>query len=389
MSSPMIELEGVSRRFGEKLAVDDVSIEIAAGEFFSLLGPSGCGKTTTLRMIAGFEEPDGGRVILDGEDVTYTSPKKRNVNMVFQDYALFPHMTVAENVSFGLRLKKVPRAEIGPRVEEMLEVVRLGGLGDRRPAELSGGQRQRVALARALVNRPAALLLDEPLGALDLKLRREMQLELKRIQRTTGTTFVYVTHDQEEALTMSDRIAVMDSGRVQQLSDPKTLYEQPRTSFVADFIGTSNALSFFVDHHDGEVATLEPAADVRIAVRHECEVGQVLQISVRPEKIRIRPEGESEVLQISVRPEKIRLWAEGANPPAAADHSRVVGVVVERVYLGSVSQTMVELAGGERLAVHELNDDDDESSLEPGSRVTLTWQARHSLVVEPTPERGA
>jgi spermidine/putrescine transport system ATP-binding protein len=369
MSSPMIELEGVSRRFGQKLAVDDVSIEIAAGEFFSLLGPSGCGKTTTLRMIAGFEEPDGGRVILDGEDVTYTSPKKRNVNMVFQDYALFPHMTVAENVSFGLRLKKVPRAEIGPRVEEMLEVVRLGGLGDRRPAELSGGQRQRVALARALVNRPAALLLDEPLGALDLKLRREMQLELKRIQRTTGTTFVYVTHDQEEALTMSDRIAVMDSGRVQQLSDPKTLYEQPRTSFVADFIGTSNALSFFVDSHDGEVATLEPAPEVRIAVRHPCEVG--------------------EVLQISVRPEKIRLWPEDANPPAADDHSRVAGVVVERVYLGSVSQTMVELAGGERLAVHELNDDDDESPLEPGSRVTLTWQARHSLVVERTPERGA
>ena len=221
MSGPMIELEGVSRRFGDKLAVDDVSLEIAAGEFFSLLGPSGCGKTTTLRMIAGFEDPDGGRVILDGEDVTYTSPKRRNVNMVFQDYALFPHMTVAENVSFGLRLKRVPRAETGPRVEEMLEVVRLGGLGDRRPAELSGGQRQRVALARALVNRPAALLLDEPLGALDLKLRREMQLELKRIQRTTGTAFVYVTHDQEEALTMSDRIAVMDAGRVQQLSDPE------------------------------------------------------------------------------------------------------------------------------------------------------------------------
>ena len=362
MSGPMIELEGVSRRFGDKLAVDDVSLEIAAGEFFSLLGPSGCGKTTTLRMIAGFEDPDGGRVILDGEDVTYTSPKRRNVNMVFQDYALFPHMTVAENVSFGLRLKRVPRAEAGPRVEEMLEVVRLGGLGDRRPAELSGGQRQRVALARALVNRPAALLLDEPLGALDLKLRREMQLELKRIQRTTGTAFVYVTHDQEEALTMSDRIAVMDAGRVQQLSDPKTLYERPRTSFVADFIGTSNALSFLVDRRDGELALLEPHAGVRIAVRHRCEVGENLDISVRPEKIRIWPE-------------------DGAAPGDGDGHSRVGGVVVERVYLGSVSQTMVELPGGERLAVHELNDDESRE-LEPGSRVLLTWAARHSLVVE-------
>ena len=205
-----------------------MSLEIAAGEFFSLLGPSGCGKTTTLRMIAGFEEPDDGRVFLDGEDVTYLSPKKRNVNMVFQDYALFPHMTVADNVGFGLRLKHVARAEIAERTDEMLSIVRLEGLADRRPGELSGGQRQRVALARALVNRPAALLLDEPLGALDLKLRREMQFELKRIQKSTGTTFVYVTHDQEEALTMSDRIAIMDAGKVQQLADPRSLYEQPQ-----------------------------------------------------------------------------------------------------------------------------------------------------------------
>ena len=240
---PMIVVERLVKDFGDVRAVDDITLEIPAGEFFSMLGPSGCGKTTTLRVIAGFEEPDSGRVLLDGEDVTWVSPKKRNVNMVFQDYALFPHMTVAQNVAFGLKLKRVDRAEINSRVAEMLQIVRLQGYEDRRPAALSGGQRQRVALARALVNRPDALLLDEPLGALDLKLRREMQLELKRIQQSTGTTFVYVTHDQEEALTMSDRIAVMDGGVVQQVDAPKALYERPATAFVADFIGTSNNLS--------------------------------------------------------------------------------------------------------------------------------------------------
>ena len=238
----MIVVDRLIKDFGDVRAVNDVTLEIPAGEFFSMLGPSGCGKTTTLRVIAGFEEADSGRVLLDGEDVTWVSPKKRNVNMVFQDYALFPHMTVAENVAFGLKLKRVDRSELASRVAEMLQVVRLDGYEDRRPAALSGGQRQRVALARALVNRPAALLLDEPLGALDLKLRREMQLELKRIQQSTGTTFVYVTHDQEEALTMSDRIAVMDGGIVQQVDAPKALYERPATAFVADFIGTSNSL---------------------------------------------------------------------------------------------------------------------------------------------------
>jgi spermidine/putrescine transport system ATP-binding protein len=278
--------------------------------------------------------------------------------MVFQDYALFPHMSVAENVGFGLKLKHVPRAEARGRIEEMLAVVRLEGLGDRRPAELSGGQRQRVALARALVNRPAALLLDEPLGALDLKLRREMQLELKRIQKTTGTTFVYVTHDQEEALTMSDRIAVMDGGRVQQLADPKTLYERPETSFVADFIGTSNALELSVDRREGELAVMEPGPGVRVAVAAPTAVGETLQISIRPEKISIV----------------------AGDGDGAANGCRVSGVAVERVYLGSVSQTVVELPGGERLAVHELNDD-DVSTIEPGDAVTLSWPARHSLVV--------
>jgi len=359
LAEPMIRLERISKRFGEALAVDDVSIEIARGEFFSMLGPSGCGKTTTLRMIAGFEEPTTGRVLLDGDDVTLVSARHRNVNMVFQDYALFPHMSVAENVGFGLKLKRVPRVEARTRIEEMLAVVRLEGLGERRPAELSGGQRQRVALARALVNRPAALLLDEPLGALDLKLRREMQLELKRIQKTTGTTFVYVTHDQEEALTMSDRIAVMDGGRVQQLADPKTLYERPQTSFVADFIGTSNALELSVDRREGELAIMEPGPGVRVAVATPTAVGETLQISIRPEKISI---------------------VDGGGDDAGGNGCRVSGVAVERVYLGSVSQTVVELPGGERLAVHELNDD-DVSSIEPGDAVTLSWPARHSLVV--------
>jgi spermidine/putrescine transport system ATP-binding protein len=366
-TEPMICLERISKRFGEALAVDDVSIEIARGEFFSMLGPSGCGKTTTLRMIAGFEEPTTGRVLLDGEDVTLTSPRHRNVNMVFQDYALFPHMSVGENVGFGLKLKRVAREETRTRIEEMLAVVRLEGLGERRPAELSGGQRQRVALARALVNRPAALLLDEPLGALDLKLRREMQLELKRIQKTTGTTFVYVTHDQEEALTMSDRIAVMDGGRVQQLADPKTLYERPQTSFVADFIGTSNALELSVDRREGELAIMEPAPGVRVAVAAPTAVGEILQISIRPEKISIAAAGAAE-------------------SGGSGNGCRVSGVAVERVYLGSVSQTVVELPGGDRLAVHELNDD-DASTVEPGDAVTLSWPARHSLVVGDEAER--
>jgi spermidine/putrescine transport system ATP-binding protein len=356
MSDPMIRLEGVSRRFGDLVAVDSVSLEIGAGEFFSLLGPSGCGKTTTLRMIAGFEEPDEGSVWLAGEDVTTVSPKKRKVNMVFQDYALFPHMTVADNVGFGLRLKRVSREEIADRTAEMLGVVRLDGLADRRPGELSGGQRQRVALARALVNRPAALLLDEPLGALDLKLRREMQLELKRIQKSTNTTFVYVTHDQEEALTMSDRIAVMDAGQVRQLADPRLLYERPESSFVADFIGTSNALRLTVSRRDDGLAVVDLGDGARICVEGDHDAGESIQVTVRPEKIRIGPDGEG-------------------------TRSRVRGTVVERIYLGSLSQVLVELAGGERLVVHELNDD-DVSTVEAGDEIELSWAARHSLVVD-------
>jgi spermidine/putrescine transport system ATP-binding protein len=357
-AQPMIVVDRLVKEFGEVRAVNDVSLEIAAGEFFSMLGPSGCGKTTTLRVIAGFEEPDAGRVLLDGEDVTFVSPKKRNVNMVFQDYALFPHMTVADNVAFGLKLKRVEASELNSRVAEMLTVVRLDGYEDRRPAELSGGQRQRVALARALVNRPAALLLDEPLGALDLKLRREMQLELKRIQQSTGTTFVYVTHDQEEALTMSDRIAVMDRGVVQQVDAPRALYERPQTSFVADFIGTSNLLNLTGASRSNGVAALDLGEGMRI----------------------VGPDDAGE--WITVRPEKIRIGVE-----LEGECSRVSGTVIETVYLGSLSQTVVEVVTGERLIVHELNDDEREAPA-PGDDVILSWHVRHSLLLDDPVEEG-
>src|SRR5438477_11944310 len=261
-----IGLVGVSKRFGSHAAVDDVSLEIAEGEFFSLLGPSGCGKTTTLRMVAGFELPDAGRIVLKGNDVTEVPANRRPVNMVFQQYALFPHMSVYANVAFGLKVKRVPRGEHRDRVRELLRVVSLEGLDKRRARQLSGGQQQRVALARALVNRPAALLLDEPLGALDVKLRKHMQLELKRIQSTLGTTFVYVTHDQEEALAMSDRIAVMNEGRVEQTGNPREIYERPRTAFVADFIGSLTALDLRIDELVGENAVMRLAENECVVV---------------------------------------------------------------------------------------------------------------------------
>src|SRR5213592_514415 len=266
LPSAAIGLDGVSKRFGKHPAVDDVTLEIGEGEFFSLLGPSGCGKTTKLRMVAGFELPDAGRIVLKGNDVTEVPANRRPVNMVFQQYALFPHMSVYDNVAFGLKVKRVPRAEHGERVQEMLRVVSLEGLDKRRGRQLSGGQQQRVALARALVNRPAALLLDGPLGALDVKLRKQMQLELKRIQSTLGTTFVYVTHDQEEALAMSDRIAVMNGGRVEQLGSPREVYERPETAFVADFIGSLNALDLTIDELVGSYAVTRLGEDERVVV---------------------------------------------------------------------------------------------------------------------------
>ncbi|HZD99146.1 MAG TPA: ABC transporter ATP-binding protein, partial [Micromonosporaceae bacterium] len=315
-----IELVGVVKEFvshGEVIAaVNGIDLAIAQGEFFSLLGPSGCGKTTTMRMVAGFEEPTRGTVLLHGNNVTGVPANKRDVNMVFQSYALFPHMTVAENVSFGLEQRKVPKPEIRERVGEILEIVGLAGREKRRPKELSGGQQQRVALARALVNRPSALLLDEPLGALDLKLRQAMQVELKRIQRDVGITFVYVTHDQGEALTMSDRIAVMNEGCVEHLGTPRDIYEHPATRFVAGFIGTSNLLDGVVESTADGFAVLRTGASERMVIPLRPDVDAVVGAKV----------------ELTVRPEKIVLHAQA---PADTEGSVLSGTVTEIVYLGT------------------------------------------------------
>ncbi|MEO3814181.1 ABC transporter ATP-binding protein [Sphaerisporangium sp. B11E5] len=360
---PAIELDGVVKEYiahGEVVqAVKGVSLAIAEGEFFSMLGPSGCGKTTTMRMIAGFEDPSRGTVRLHGQDVTDVPPNKRDVNMVFQSYALFPHMNVWENVAFGLRRKRVPDQEITRRVGEMLEIVDLTGREKRRPREMSGGQQQRVALARALVNHPRALLLDEPLGALDLKLRQAMQIELKRIQREVGITFVYVTHDQNEALTMSDRIAVMNDGLVEQLAGPREIYERPATKFVAGFIGTSNLLSGTVDHVGNGTATLRygEGGRVLVPVADGAGTGGEVEVTVRPEKIRISAE----------------------EPPG--DVSAVRGTVAEVVYLGTYNSYSVDLAGGTEFTVFEQNARDSSITAERGDSVWLWWQPQHSYAI--------
>ena len=354
-----IRLDEVSKRFGSVVAVRETSFDIREGEFFSLLGPSGCGKTTTLRMIAGFEQPDEGRILLRGEDVTTVAPERRQVNMVFQQYALFPHMSVYDNVAYGLKLKKVPRHEQKERATEMLGVVRLEGLERRRPVQLSGGQQQRVALARALVNRPAALLLDEPLGALDVKLRKQMQLELKRIQADLGTTFVYVTHDQEEALAMSDRIGVMNDGVVEQIGSPTEIYERPRTSFVADFIGSLNALDFRVDEVADGVAIMRLGEAQRIvAAAPTVRPGAQLRVAVRPERVRIEP-------------------ADGRSPDGGA---RLEGAIAEQVYLGGITHFYVDTDRVGRVVSHRLADD-EVGRLEPGRRVVLTWEPEHAYVL--------
>jgi spermidine/putrescine transport system ATP-binding protein len=350
-----IALQGVSKRFGSHAAVDDVTLEIREGEFFSMLGPSGCGKTTSLRMIAGFEVPDSGSVVLQGADVTRVPANKRPVNMVFQQYALFPHMSIYENVAFGLKVKAVPREEHGERVRELLRVVDLEGLERRRPRQLSGGQQQRVALARALVNRPAALLLVEPLGALDVKLRKAMQLELKRIQHELGTTFVYVTHDQEEALAMSDRIAVMNNGRVEQLGTPREVYDAPQTAFVADFIGSLNALDVKVDEIvGGYVVTRLDAGDRVVATAGGSRVGDAVRVAVRPEHVQL-----------------------GAS--ARDEGAHLAGTVAQVVYLGMYTQFHVDTRAG-RIVSHRLADE-PAAGLEAGSPVTVSWSAEHASVL--------
>jgi spermidine/putrescine transport system ATP-binding protein len=361
---PAIELSGVAKEFharGEVVAaVRGIDLKIGEGEFFSLLGPSGCGKTTTMRMIAGFEEPTQGSIHLHGQDVTAIAPNKRDVNMVFQSYALFPHMSVFENVAFGLRRRRVAKPEITRRVGEMLDIVDLGGRGQRRPRELSGGQQQRVALARALVNNPRALLLDEPLGALDLKLRQAMQVELKRIQREVGITFVYVTHDQNEALTMSDRIAVMNDGIIEDLGPPREIYEHPSTRFVAGFIGTSNLLTGTVAWVEGDRAVIEVNSEERIIV-------PLREASVAAG-------GE---LEFTVRPEKIEL---GATAPAGYG-CRLRGTVTEVVYLGTSTNFAVTTTTGADMIVFQQNSASAEAVAGRGDSVWLSWHPQHSYPV--------
>ncbi len=329
-----VHFDHVSRYFGEVRAVDDVTFDIFDGEFFTMLGPSGSGKTTCLRMVAGFDVPTAGKILLHGADVSWLPPYERDVNTVFQDYALFPHMSVADNIGYGLMIRKVPKPEREQRVREMLDLVQLGGFEKRKPSQLSGGQRQRVALARALINRPRVLLLDEPLGALDLKLRQQMQIELKAIQQKVGITFIFVTHDQEEALTMSDRIAVFNKGKIEQIGTPHDMYERPSTAFVAGFLGTSNFLS-------GEQARALGASG-----------------------------------SVSVRPEKIRILA--SHDPVPSGMHSAQGIIRDVVYLGTFTRYLVELHGGKMVNDFIVMEQNVGSVARArGQQVTLAWQPEH------------
>jgi spermidine/putrescine transport system ATP-binding protein len=349
-----VELSAVTKRFGEFIAVDELTLDIYEGEFFSLLGPSGCGKTTTLRMIAGFEEPTEGGISVGGDPMRRVPPYRRPVNTVFQSYAIFPHLNVFDNVAFGLRRSGVKGEELHKRVTDACEMVQLSGFEKRKPSMLSGGQQQRVALARALVNHPEVLLLDEPLGALDLKLRKEMQLYLKNLQHEVGITFIYVTHDQEEALTMSDRIAVMNEGRVQQVADPPTLYELPRNRFVSDFIGQTNVFSGTVESVSGKRITLStPSGKVEATAREaEVEVGVEAHAAVRPEKVRFGSEGDN------VSTARIQ----------------------QLVYLGVSTQYIAELPDGEKLVLYQQNSRED-ANPEIGEEVPVAWDARNCLIL--------
>ena len=347
-----VRLEGVVKRFDHAVAVDGVSMEVPRGSFFAMLGPSGCGKTTTLRMIGGFEEPTEGRILLGDQDVVGLPPYKRDVNTVFQSYALFPHMSIEDNVAFGLERKRVPKDELKGRVAEMLELVGLSGFGKRKPKQLSGGQQQRVALGRALVNHPRVLLLDEPLGALDLKLRKQMQLELKRIQHEIGITFVHVTHDQEEAMTMADTIAVMNGGRIDQLGPPQELYERPATTFVAGFLGVSNLLRGAVEGAD--VVRLDSG-----------------------ELVRAQTAGHSGRVAAGVRPEKITLGAGGGS-------NELAGTIAETAYIGVATQVVVRTAAG-TVQVFAQNIDSGGRVPAPGTNVILSWAPESTFVVAGDP----
>jgi spermidine/putrescine transport system ATP-binding protein len=351
MATADVTIERVSKRFDDVVAVDDLSLEIERGSFFAMLGPSGCGKTTTLRMIGGFEEPTEGTIYLGDTEVSRLPSYKRDVNTVFQSYALFPHLSIFENVAFGLRRKGVGKAEVKERVGEALDLVDLTGREKRKPSQLSGGQQQRVALARALVNRPRVLLLDEPLGALDLKLRKQMQLELKRIQHEVGITFVHVTHDQEEAMTMADQIAVMDAGHIEQLGSPTELYENPRTAFVAGFLGVSNLID----------------ADVTVGGLQCSSSGIRLEV---PGLDGAKPGAH---VQVGVRPEKIHL--------DGPEQNRIPGRVLESAYIGVATQYVVETDVG-RLMVFAQNAHGSADQKGPGSSVTLTFSPESTFVLE-------
>ncbi len=359
-----VSLRSIVKRFGDFTAVDSVDLEIAQGEFFTLLGPSGCGKTTTLRMIAGFEEPDGGEILIEGVDVAAMPAHRRPTNTVFQSYALFPHLSVKDNVAYGLKRKGVEKADIEERVQRELERVGLWGEANRRPNQLSGGQQQRVALARAVVNLPKVLLLDEPLGALDLKLRKNLQIELKRIQREVGITFVYVTHDQEEALTMSDRIAVMNRGVIEQVAEPEEVYERPSTTFVAGFIGVSNLMPGTVRSASGDRASVELEAGVTIeAPANGLAEGERCHAVVRPEKLIVEPAGDA--------------------APGPGDVQSVEGVIESSVYLGTATQIVTKLQGGSRMTVLVPNADESERQRLPGggANVRLSWAPEHVHLV--------
>jgi spermidine/putrescine transport system ATP-binding protein len=363
-----VRLDHVTKRFAEVVAVDDLSLDINRGEFFSLLGPSGCGKTTTLRMIGGFEDATAGSIHLAETDVTGLPPFRRNVNTVFQSYALFPHLTVYENVAFGLRRRRVRDTEIRQQVAALLELVELPGYEQRKPSQLSGGQQQRVALARALINNPQVLLLDEPLGALDLKLRKQMQIELKRIQTEVGITFIYVTHDQEEAMTMSDRIAVMRAGHIEQLGAPEELYERPSTEFVAGFLGVSNLLDGEVAGNDGEMTTVRLADGTFLRAPSGMING-------------------SPRVRIGVRPEKLRVLAVQENTATLPNGLNALeAIILDASYIGVSTQYLVETADGQRLSVYAQNLETGGAAeaLADGQRVRLTWKPQHTFVIGPT-----
>ena len=345
---PDVRLEHVVKRFDDVVAVDGISLEVPAGSFFALLGPSGCGKTTTLRMLGGFEEPDEGVIELGGRDVVGLPPYKRDVNTVFQSYALFPHLTVEENIGFGLRRKGLKGSQLRSRVHEAMLLVAVEQLGKRKPRQLSGGQQQRIALARAIVNSPRVLLLDEPLGALDLKLRKQLQLELKRIQHEIGITFIHVTHDQEEAMTMADTIAVMNGGKVEQLGAPAELYERPATPFVAGFLGASNLLA-------GELS------GDRVVLADGTSIG-------------VLPNGRSGAVAAGVRPEKIRLGEDGGS-------NRLTGRVKETAYVGVATEVIVDTTAG-TVSVWTQNSDAGMTPLAPGQTVVLTWSPETTFVVD-------